>query len=134
MALFGKARGEDAALAARYKHLLNVAKALASERDLKKVLTLAMDTIVQLTGAERAFVWLGSVDDGAVAVARNLDKEHVRNPGGKVSRSILARAFETGETVRTDNAALDEYMGATIRSLNFVAASNISMEEMIDAR
>ena len=64
MALFGKSRADDAALAARYKHLLHVAKTLASERDLKKVLTVTMDTIVELTGAERGFVWLGGAEDG----------------------------------------------------------------------
>ena len=107
MALFGRSRAEDAALAARYKHLLSVAKTLASERDLKKVLAAALDAIVELTGAERGFVWLGGVDDGQIAVARNLDKEHVKKPAGKVSRSVIARAMEGGETVRTDNAAED---------------------------
>ena len=80
MTLFGKSKADDAALAARYKHLLNVAKALTSERDLKKVLTSTMDSIVELTGAERGFVWLGDSDAGAVAVARNVDKEHVKKP------------------------------------------------------
>jgi len=107
MALFGKSSADDAALAARYKHLLNVAKSLTSERDLKTVLTAAMDTIVELTGAERGFVWLGDSETGAVAVARNLDKESVRKPAGKLSRSILARAMEGGETLATDNASED---------------------------
>jgi transcriptional regulator with GAF, ATPase, and Fis domain len=108
MTLFGRGRGDDAALAARYKRLLAVAKTLASERDVKKVLALTMDAIVEMTGAERAFVWLGDVDNGAVAVARNLDKEHVRKPTGKLSRSILERAMRAGETVVTDNASEDE--------------------------
>ena len=108
MPLFGGSKADDAALAARYKRLLAVAKTLASERDLRKVLTLTMDAIVELTGAERAFVWLGASDEGNVAVARNLDKEYVRKPAGKVSRSILARTMESGETVLTDNASEDE--------------------------
>jgi len=107
MALFGR-RADDAALAARYKHVLGVAKSLASERDLKKVLTAVMDTIIELTGAERGFVWLGGAEDGHVAVARNLDRESVRKPAGKISRSILGRAIESGETVITDNASEDE--------------------------
>ncbi|MHC4134694.1 MAG: GAF domain-containing protein, partial [Planctomycetota bacterium] len=102
MALFGKSGAEDSALAARYKHLLNVAKTLSSERDLRKVLTATMDTIVELTGAERGFVWLGGSEEGSVAVARNLDKEHVRKPSGKLSRSIIGRAMESGETLLTD--------------------------------
>ena len=34
MSLFGKSKADDAALAARYKRLLMVAKSLADERDL----------------------------------------------------------------------------------------------------
>ena len=108
MALFGKSRADDSALAARYKRMLAVAKSLASERDLKKVLTVAVDAIVEFTNAERAFVWLGGHDSGSVAVARNLDKEHVRKPAGKLSRSILQRAMESGEVVLTDNASEDD--------------------------
>ncbi|MFQ5878533.1 MAG: hypothetical protein ACE5JH_12775, partial [Acidobacteriota bacterium] len=92
MALFGGSRTDDAALAARYKHLLTVAKALASQRDLRRVLAVVMDTIVELTGAERAFVWLGGAEDGRVEVARNFEKENVRRPASKVSRSILRQA------------------------------------------
>ncbi len=113
MAIFGKSRGDDAALAARYKRLLKVAKALGSERDLKKVLTVVMDEIVEMTSAERGIVWLGGADDGTVAVARNLDREHVRKPGGKLSRSILERAMRSGETLVTDNASADsDFLGS----------------------
>jgi len=108
MSLFGKSKADDAALAARYKRLLAVAKSLASERDLKKVLTVAVDAIVEFTNAERAFVWLGGAENGSVAVARNLDKEHVRKPAGKLSRSILQRAMDSGEVVQTDNASEDD--------------------------
>ncbi len=122
MALFGSRSGaDDAALAARYKHLLNVAKALTSERDLKQVLAATMDAIVELTRAERGFVWLGSPDDGAVAVARNVDREHVKKPDGKLSRSILGRAMESGETVRTDNAPEDFQGSASIGELKLLS-------------
>ncbi|MHC4548510.1 MAG: sigma-54-dependent Fis family transcriptional regulator [Planctomycetota bacterium] len=118
MALFGKPSAEDAAaLAARYKHLLSVAKTLASERDLKKVLTATLDTIVELTGAERGFVWLGTPEEGVVAVARNLDREHVRKPSGKLSRSIISKAMEEGETILTDNAAAEFLGSASIGEL-----------------
>jgi len=113
VALFGKSRADDAALAARYKRMLAVGKSLASERDLKKVLTVAVDAIVEFTSAERAFVWLGDTETGSVAVARNLDQEYVRKPAGKVSRSILARAMKAGETVVSDNASEDaDFLGS----------------------
>ena len=113
MSLFGKSKADDAALAARYKRMLAVAKSLASERDLKKVLTVAVDAIVDFTNAERAFVWLGDADGGSVAVARNVDKENVRKPAGKVSRSIIKRAMESSDVVLTDNASEDsEFLGS----------------------
>ena len=107
MALFGGSRAGDAALAARYKHLLTVAKALTSERDFKRVLAVVMDTIVELTGAERAFVWLGGAEEGRVEVARNFEKENVRKPASKVSRSIIKQAIDRGEPILTDNASAD---------------------------
>ncbi|MCZ6574450.1 MAG: sigma 54-interacting transcriptional regulator [Planctomycetota bacterium] len=107
MALFGGSRTGDAALAARYKHLLTVAKALTSERDFKRVLAVVMDTIVELTGAERAFVWLGGAEEGRVEVARNFEKENVRKPASKISRSILKQAIDKGEPILTDNASAD---------------------------
>ena len=113
MSLFGKNKSDDAALAARYKRMLAVAKGLASERDLKKVLTVAVDAIVEFTSAERAFVWLGDAENGSVPVARNVDQEHVRKPAGKLSRSILKRAIEEGQTVLTDNASEDsDFLGS----------------------
>jgi len=122
LAIFGSRSGAaDAALAARYKHLLNVAKTLTSERDLKRVLAATMDAIVELTGAERGFVWLGPADDGTVAVARNVDREYVKKPDGKLSRSILSRAMKSGETVRTDNAPADFQGSSSIGELKLVS-------------
>jgi transcriptional regulator with GAF, ATPase, and Fis domain len=122
LALFGsKAGAADAALASRYKHLLNVAKSLTSERDLKQVLSATMDAIIELTHAERGFVWLGNAEEGTVAVARNVDREHVKRPDGKLSRSILARAMEAGETVRTDNAPADFQGSASIGELKLLS-------------
>ncbi|MHC4952636.1 MAG: sigma-54-dependent Fis family transcriptional regulator [Planctomycetota bacterium] len=113
MAIFGRSKADDAALAARYKRMLAVAKSLTSERDLKKVLTVSVDAIVEFTNAERAFVWLGEHEGGSVAVARNLDKEYVRKPAGKVSRSIIRRAMEQKEVVLTDNASEDsDFLGS----------------------
>ena len=107
MALFGKPRADDAALAARYKRLLAVAKTLASERDLKKVLTLTMDAIVELTGAERGFVWLGSAEEGDVSVARNLDKEFIKKAKTKLSTTILKTVIDSRETFLTPKATKD---------------------------
>lgn len=109
MALFGKSRSDDAALAARYKRLLTVAKTLASERDLKKVLIHTMDAIIELSGAERGFVWLGPPDPklGEVSVARNLDREHVQNAKEKLSTTIIKTAMESRETFVTPNAEED---------------------------
>jgi len=106
-----KSGAEDAALAARYKHLLNVAKTLSSERDLRKVLATTMDAIVELTGAERGFVWLGTAEEGTVAVARNLDREYVKKPDGKLSRSIIGEVMRSGETLLTDNAS-EQFRGS----------------------
>ena len=46
-------------------------------------------------------------------MARNLDKEYVKKPAGKLSRSILARVMAEGDTVLTDNASEDsDFLGS----------------------
>jgi transcriptional regulator with GAF, ATPase, and Fis domain len=84
------------------------------EPDEQRVLEVALDEAVALTRAERAFL-LRRRDDRRpeVAVARNLDKESIRQSRFRFSRSAAERVLTTGEPLVTASASDDpELRGA----------------------
>lgn len=92
---------------ARLAAILELNRALAAARDRNDLLVLLLDEAVQLFGAERGFVLLrkpGLERGFEVAVARNLDREPVRNPAQKVSTTVVRRCLETGEGVFSQDA------------------------------
>lgn len=92
-----------------------------SSLDTETVLNQVMDTVIQLTGAERGYVVMRNRVTGELdqfKVARGLDKEQltIRDDSevtGKksdfiVSRTIVNEVAATGKPVLTDNASQDE--------------------------
>lgn len=92
----------------RVATLYEVSRAVGSSLNLQTVLDQVMDSIIQLTGAERGFLMLLD-DDGnlEMKVARNFDKESLDKEGSTISQTITRQVFETGEPVVTTNAQED---------------------------
>jgi signal transduction histidine kinase len=88
--------------------LYNVSRLLGSSLDLQTVLNQVMDSIIQLTNAERGFLLLRD-DDGQLEVkaARNLDQQTLSSDKFRYSRTIVNQVIDTGESVVTTNAAQD---------------------------
>lgn len=97
---------------AQLRTLVTNSASLSGSFDLNHILSDAMDGIIQLTGAERGCIILvaddGSLNfrvlrDGVTASNRDavLDAERAAE---KFSRSIIAKAMETGEALLTHNA------------------------------
>jgi transcriptional regulator with GAF, ATPase, and Fis domain len=126
-------RGELEALRARadqIQRLLAVAKALNSELNLKRLLNLIMDSVIELTNAERGFLLLLGGDDGAelkVQVARNFDRESVRNPSFKISRSIAQQVARDGEAIISTNAQDDP------RFTDYMSVSDLRLRSLLSA-
>jgi transcriptional regulator with GAF, ATPase, and Fis domain len=91
------------------RRLLAINKRLNSELRLPRLMELILDTVIELTGAERGFLLL-TEDDGtlAVKVARNIDRQSLEGEGLSLSRSIAEQAAHAGEPVVTVDAAEDE--------------------------
>ena len=101
-----RARGHDAG--ADLQRLTEIARALNSESDLRQVLDLILDRVVELTGAERAFVILRNAEGKLeVASSRTLDREGIKKAAAKVSKSILVQAEKSGRPVIATNATQD---------------------------
>jgi transcriptional regulator with GAF, ATPase, and Fis domain len=90
------------------RKLTDIAKALNNEAELRPLLDLILDRVVQLTGAERAFIILRN-DEGKLEVraSRSFDQEGVKKAAAKVSRSILVQTEKSGRPILTTNATMD---------------------------
>ena len=97
---------EQARLAALYE----VSSQLGASLDLGEVLNQVMDAIILLTGAERGFLMLFDDVTGQLhtEAARNVDRETIEGDSMQISRTVLARAANTGDAILTSNAQEDE--------------------------
>jgi Nif-specific regulatory protein len=110
--------------AAKYQTLYEIGKLIASEMELAPLLKLAMDKVIEVTGAQRGFIAL--IDENKqldFRVARNLQKEDIENPKFEVSRSIINEAIRSGETILSEDALADpRFSGAeSVLSLHLLS-------------
>ncbi len=107
----------------RLRALADTTALINSSRDTDSVLNQVMDTVINLTGAERGYIVLKNRATGEFdqfRVARGIDSAQLSfngadeaNTGGKkneliVSKTIVNEVAETGKAVITDNASNDE--------------------------
>jgi transcriptional regulator with GAF, ATPase, and Fis domain len=105
----------EAALAARaaqtegrLRRLLRINKRLNSELRLPRLLEMIVDTVIELTDAERGFLLLEDENGQLVVkVARNIDQRTLEAAEFELSRSIARQAATGGEPIVTIDAAGD---------------------------
>jgi transcriptional regulator with GAF, ATPase, and Fis domain len=92
----------------RTKRILSLVQRVLLEPDEQRVLESAVDEAVSMTGAERAFL-LRRRDKRRpeVEVARNLDREAIRNSRFRFSRSAAEQVLASGEPLLTASASED---------------------------
>jgi PAS domain S-box-containing protein len=92
--------------------LVDIGQVINSSLDSAHVLNEVIDTIIRLTGAERAFLVmpdeLGTME---MVVARNWEKESVEPDDYRISTTIVSRVLSEGEAVLTTNASDDPRFG-----------------------
>lgn len=94
---------EDPVKLADFQKLLEVNKRLNTEHTLDKLLAFIMDTVIEITHAERGFLIL----EKRIMVARNIDQEIIQKPSGKVSKTVIDHAEKTGKSILTSDAGAD---------------------------
>ncbi|HVZ73127.1 MAG TPA: sigma 54-interacting transcriptional regulator, partial [Polyangia bacterium] len=93
---------------ARLRRLLRINKRLNSEQRLPRLLETIIDTVIEVTDAERGFLLLeDETGELAVKVARNIDQKTLEAPELALSRSIAREAAAKGEPIVTIDAAGD---------------------------
>jgi Nif-specific regulatory protein len=94
------------------ERLLELGKSVLAESDLDRVLTAAIDGVIELCGAERGMILLFDPDGEAVVeTARNLKREDIERPAFEVSRTILDKVRREGEPYWHPNVLEDPTMG-----------------------
>ncbi|MGF1507086.1 MAG: GAF domain-containing protein [Chloroflexi bacterium] len=94
----------------QYRALADTAALINSSLDLPYVLNEVMDTIIELTGAERGYLMLRDdlTGDMELSVARNVDRQTIEDSESfEISRSVVQRVAESGEALLTTNAQED---------------------------
>ncbi|MHC4955329.1 MAG: sigma 54-interacting transcriptional regulator [Planctomycetota bacterium] len=91
----------------RLRRMVNLIKAVASATEEDALLRLIVDSAVELTGAERGFLFLVTLHGLDFKVARNRDKEDLDHPQEMISHSIASEAVESGHPVMTEDAGGD---------------------------
>lgn len=81
---------------------------LLAEGDVEKVMILAMDQIILLSGAERALIVLYDKDGHEqFHAARHLSKSDLAHPEFEISRTIIRKVIASGEPLCIKNALAD---------------------------
>jgi len=92
--------------------LAEIGQVVNSSLDTKTVLNEVMDTIIRLTGAERAFLMLrNELGEMEINVARNWERMSLESGEIEISRTIIKRVLLQGEAVLTTNAQTDPRFG-----------------------
>jgi adenylate cyclase len=101
--------------------LFSVGRAINSTLELDTLLSLVIETILNVTGAERAFLMLleGEEQQLAIKVARGIDKSAQAGADFQISRSIAERVAREQTAVLTTNAQEDTRFQAQQSIINF---------------
>jgi len=92
--------------------LLSLTSKLARESNYDRFLETAIDTAIELSGAERGFLLIRHKLSGfKVAVSRDVDGEPIRRAMLKVSRTIADQVAAEGEPLLTVDARADDRLG-----------------------
>ncbi len=94
----------------RLRALSETAALINSSLNLDQVLNAAMDTVLQLTRAERGYIMLRNPDTGTLQfrVARGIEQKDMDSDQFVVSRTIVDKVAQTGESILATNAQDDD--------------------------
>jgi transcriptional regulator with GAF, ATPase, and Fis domain len=89
--------------------VVRTAALITSSLELDEVLDDVMDTVVQLTGAERAYLMMYDEQNALqTRAARNWDKQTINQQDAQFSQGIVDAAIKQGVPIITTNAQADE--------------------------
>jgi transcriptional regulator with GAF, ATPase, and Fis domain len=91
----------------RLRKLLALVKDVASEREEEGLLRLIVDNAIDLTGAERGFLFVMTTHGLDFRVARDAKGKDLERPHERISHNIARETIESGKPVMTEDASGD---------------------------
>ena len=91
----------------RLRRVVNLTKAVASAEDEESLLRTIVDSAIELTGAERGFLFLVTLHGLDFKVARSNAGVDLDHPQEMISHSIATEAVDSGRPVMTEDAGGD---------------------------
>ncbi|MCC7431584.1 sigma 54-interacting transcriptional regulator, partial [bacterium] len=91
--------------------LLEVISAVNTTKNIDELLALIIDKTLEVTSAERGFLMMKN-ESGELefAVARNFNREDLREGSLEISQTTVNQVFKTGKSVFADNIPKDEIL------------------------
>ena len=108
-----------------FLRLLEITKRLCSTLVLSDLLGMILDTVIEISNAERGFIILEKDGDLSIECSRNIDKETVKKAEVKVSKSITRQVMESGRPVLTGDAQHDP------RTRTFASVADLRLESVL---
>ncbi|HEU5057250.1 MAG TPA: sigma 54-interacting transcriptional regulator [Kofleriaceae bacterium] len=90
-----------------YQKLYDFSARLMEKHDLAELLNELMDSVIEITNADKGFLILMEGDQLDVKVARNLKRENIADAVSQLSDSIIAKVVETRRPVIISDAMND---------------------------
>ena len=111
------------------RRLAETTALINSVQETDEVLNEVMETVIQMTQAERGYIVLRNHDSGELEfkVARGLSAEESASGGRIVSWSIINRVAETGEPLLTVNAGADDNISHSESIVGFALLSILAV-------
>lgn len=118
-----RAKSEGDNLSETYRRILEFSQSLLAEVPLNALLEQLMDTVVELTRADRGFLILIEDEALQVKVARNLDQENIEDAIEQLSDSIVTSVIETRKPLIVADALHDNDFGRSKSVVNLSLCS-----------
>ena len=111
------------------RRLADTTALVNSAQETDEVLNQVMETVIQLTQAERGYIVLRNRDTGELEfrVARGLSAEETAIGGRIVSWTIINRVVESGEPLLTVNAGADDNLAHSESIVGFALLSILAV-------
>jgi transcriptional regulator with GAF, ATPase, and Fis domain len=91
-----------------YRKLFDFSQDLLGDYDLPNLLDNLLDSVIDITNADKGFLILVEEEEFSVKVARNVHRETIPDAVEHVSDSIIAKVLESREAIIVSDAMSDE--------------------------
>jgi transcriptional regulator with GAF, ATPase, and Fis domain len=114
-----------------YAKLYEFSEKLMQKRDLGELLEALMDSIIEITNADKGFLILTEADAFDIKVARNVKRENIADAVSQLSDSIIAKVVKTRRPVIISDAMHDDEFAAA-KSVMQLRVSSVICVPLLD--